>query len=224
MAKVHGIPGEWARVRGSMAGLWPLFVGVFAAGASVTLAVFLPLWGGAALAVALLWIYWSLMVGMRKIERFFKGARGEERVSEILCSLPDACHVFNDFKIGRDQIDHVVAGPGGVFAIETKCWSGKVTAEDGRILVDGRSPDRSPLEQAVGEAELLRKALAAAGWTGPVTPVVAFASDTFVARRANLKGTLVINSNELQASLGSDRVVIQPAELERLVCLMKGIG
>ena len=45
MAKIHGIPGEWARVKGTVAGLWPLFLGVFAAGASAALVYFLPLAG-----------------------------------------------------------------------------------------------------------------------------------------------------------------------------------
>ena len=32
MAKVHGVAGEWARVKGMVTGLWPLFLGVFVAG------------------------------------------------------------------------------------------------------------------------------------------------------------------------------------------------
>ena len=224
MAKIHGIPGEWARVKGTVAGLWPLFLGVFVAGAAATLIAFFPLVGATALVCALLWIIWSLMAGLRRVESFYKGARGEEKVSEILRSLPDSYHVFNDFTVGRNHIDHVVAGPGGVFAIETKFWNGKVTIEDGHVLLDGQLPDRSPLNQAIREATLVRNALVAAGWNGLVTPVVAFASDSFTAHRANLKGTIIINSNELRTSFETDRVVIPPAELDRLVVLMEGIG
>ena len=224
MAKIHGIPGEWARVKGTVAGLWPLFLGVFAAGASVTLIVCHPLFGSTVFVCALLWIIWSLMAGLRRVESFYKGARGEEKVSGILERLPDSYHVFNDFTVGRNHIDHVVAGPGGVFAIETKFWNGKVTVEDGHVLLDGQLPDRSPLNQAIREATLVRNALVAAGWSGTVTPVVAFASDSFAAHRANLKGTVIINSNELRQSFDTDRVVIPPAELDRLVSLMEGIG
>ena len=224
MAKIHGIPGEWARVKGTVAGLWPLFLGVFVAGAAATLIAFFPLIGGTVLVCALLWIIWSMMVGLRRVESFYKGARGEEKVSEILRSLPDSYHVFNDFTVGRNHVDHVVAGPGGVFAIETKFWNGKVTVEDGHVLLDGQLPDRSPLNQAIREATLVRNALVAAGWNGLVTPVVAFASDSFTAHRANLRGTIIINSNELRTSFDTDRVVIPPAELDRLVSLMEGIG
>ena len=38
MAKVHGVAGEWARVKGMVTGLWPLFLGVFAAGFAVAVA------------------------------------------------------------------------------------------------------------------------------------------------------------------------------------------
>ena len=224
MAKIHGIPGEWARVNGTVAGLWPLFLGVFAAGASATLVVFLPLAGGTLLVCSFLWIIFSLMRGLKRVESFYKGARGEEKVSGILETLPESYHVFNDFTVGRNHIDHVVAGPGGVFAIETKFWNGKVTVEDGHVLVDGQLPDRSPLSQAVREATVVRNALAAAGWDGQVTPVIAFASDSFTAHRANLKGTVIINSNELRRSFDTDRVVIHPMELERLVSLMEGMG
>lgn len=224
MAKIHGIPGEWARVKGTVVGLWPLFLGVFVAGASVTLIACHPLFGSTMFVCALLWIIWSLMAGLRRVESFYKGARGEEKVSGILENLPDSYHVFNDFTVGRSHIDHVVAGPGGVFAIETKFWNGKVTVEDGHVLLDGQLPDRSPLNQAIREATLVRNALVSAGWDGLVTPVVAFASDSFGAHRANLKGTIIINSNELKASFETDRVVIPPAELDRLVSLMEGIG
>ena len=224
MAKIHGIPGEWARVKGTVAGLWPLFLGVFAAGASVTLIVCHPLFGSTVFVCALLWIIWSMMAGLKRVESFYKGARGEEKVSEILRSLPDSYHVFNDFTVGRNHVDHVVAGPGGVFAIETKFWNGKVTVEDGHVLLDGQLPDRSPLNQAIREATLVRNALVAAGWNGLVTPVVAFASDSFTAHRANLRGTIIINSNELRTSFDTDRVVIPPAELDRLVSLMESMG
>lgn len=224
MARIHGVAGEWARVNGTVLGLWPLFLGVFAAGAAVPLVCIVPLWGGSLLVVSLAFIIWSLMVGLRRVERFFKGARGEEKIAGILATLPDAYHVFNDFTVGRSHIDHVVAGPGGVFAIETKFWNGTVTIEDGHILLDGQLPNRQPLAQTIREATLVRNALVAVGWNGLVTPVLAFASDSFASHRANLRGTVIINANELRSSFDTDRVVIPPAELDRLVSLMESIS
>ena len=221
MARIHGVAGEWARVRGTVLGLWPLFLGIFSAGFAVALMLAYAFYGLLLLIVSLIGISASLMFGLKRIERFFKGARGEEKIAGILAALPDAYHVFNDFTVGRNHVDHVVAGPGGVFAVETKCWRGNVTIEDGDVLLDGRFPDRSPLEQAIREATLVRSALAVLGWAGVVTPVLAFASDTFAAHRAEVNGVVVINASELQSSFKTDRVVIPPAELERLVRLME---
>ncbi len=225
MAKIHGVAGEWARVKGTVLGLWPAFLGVFACGfsAAVLVAVSARL-GALLLALSLIGLGFALMKGLRHVERFFKGARGEERVSWILRGLPDRYHVFNDFLACGSHVDHVVVGPAGVFAIETKNWRGVVTVEDGHVLVDGQLPSRPPLAQAVREAGLVKAALAKSGWSGNVTPVLAFASDTFKAHVAELNGSVVINSCELARGFETERVVIPPAELERLVSLMENIG
>ena len=204
MAHIHGMAGEWARVKGTVAGLWPVFLATFAAGFATAFGIFRSLqWGIAALCVVLVGAIFGLMHGLRRIERFFVGARGEERVSRILAEISDKYHVFNDF----------VAG--------TKFWRGRVTIEDGHILVDGRLPSRAPLSQVLREAAKVKAALAKAGWDGPVTPVLVFASDTFQARVADLNGAVVINSRDLAASFATERVTLAPSELDRLVSLME---
>jgi len=224
MAKIHGVAGEWARVKGTVAGLWPAFLGVFAAGFSAAVMSFVSIqWGALALSLSLTALAFATMKGLRRVERFFKGARGEERVSWILRSLPDRYHVFNDFVAGNAHVDHVVVGPAGVFAVETKNWRGPVTVEDGHVLLDGRLPSRPPLVQVQREADLVRATLAKAGWTGAVTPVLAFASDTFRAHIAEVGGAVVINSCELAKSFETERVVVPPAELDRLVGLMESM-
>ena len=224
MAKIHGVAGEWARVKGTVTGLWPLFLGVFVSGLAVGLIALLPFLGVSLLVAALLFVLWSLMRGLRHIERFYKGARGEEKVAEILKSLPDTYHVFNDFAAGRSHVDHVIVGPGGVFSVETKFWRGKVTIEDNHILLDGQLPNRPPLKQAIREAVLVRDALASAGWKGQVTPVLVFASNSFVAHRAYMNGAVIINADELLTSFDSRRVLMAPAELDRLVSLMESMA
>ncbi len=222
MAKVHGVAGEWARVKGTVVGLWPLFLSAVLIGFALALCFFVSLLAGVVvLTLSLLGACWGLFRGIRLVERFFKGARGEERVAGILRSLPPTYHVFNDFIAGRNHVDHVVVGPAGVFAVETKFWKGAVTIEDGHILLDGRLPSRSPLSQAVREAEQVRTALATLGWTGPVTPVLTFASDTFTAHAAELQGAVVINSCELKKSFEGGRTVLSQTEVDRLVHLME---
>ena len=223
MATIHGVAGEWARVKGTVLGLWPLFIAVFAVGFSLSAACFLHLGFGLVLTVlALVGCGLALQRGLRRVESFFKGAKGEERVSGLLACLPDSYHVFNDFVAGGTHVDHVVVGPAGVFSIETKCWAGRVTVEDGRILVNGVLPDRDPLRQALREAELVSAQLKQKGWVGLVTPVLAFASDTFDAGIAQLDcGVVVINSRDLDGSFEYGRRTMASDEADRLVGLME---
>lgn len=222
MAQVHGVPGEWARIKGMALGLWPLFVGVFATGFALALACFHSLAVGGLLSVfAIAFSGWSCVKGLRHVERFYKGARGEEKVSGILSRLPSRYHVFNDFLAGNVHVDHVVVGPAGVFSVETKNWRGEVTVEEGHILVDGGLPTRDPLAQARGEAAQVRTRLKELGMDATVTPVLAFASDNFVAHIAQVGDAVVINSCDLGKSFETEQVVMPAADLERLVRLME---
>jgi hypothetical protein len=223
MAKIHGVPGEWARVQGSVISLWPLFLSTAAIGFSLAM-IFLSSFsktGMVFLFLAIIGMGVGYVWAMKRIVNFFKGARGEERVSGILRGLPDGYHVFNDYCVGRQHIDHVVVGPAGVFSIETKNWSGKITIEEGYILLNGKLPTRSPLNQALKESMHVKSHLTKLGWNGDVTPVIAFASNTFDARVAELKGSVVMNSNELLSAFSTKRVVIPQSELDRLVALLE---
>lgn len=63
------------------------------------------------------------------------GLLGEKIVAETLAPLiADGCRVFHDVPAGAFNLDHVVVGPTGIFAIETK------TRRAGRAL-PGRRPD-----------------------------------------------------------------------------------
>src|SRR5207247_620058 len=79
------------------------------------------------------------------------------------------------------NIDHAVIGPRGVFAVEvkthTKPAKGKPhVAYDGkRVLVNGFTPDRDPLNQARAEAKSLQHILTdRTGRTVSVRPVVLY--------------------------------------------------
>ena len=222
MADIHGLPGEWARVKGMVLGLWPLFIAFTVAGFS--LAVWLlvaPGTGAILFALSLAAVYCLLLKGMRRVERFFKGARGEEKVSAALRNLPSGYHVFNDYVAEGKHIDHVVVGPSGVFSVETKCWAGELSIEEGQILINGRLPSRLPVPQALREAGYVKAALERLGWTGKVIPVLAFASDNFRSHALELNGTLVLNSSELTSTIASATAILPETEVRRLVGIME---
>ena len=223
MARQYGVAGEWARVRGTVSSLWPLFLSFVLLGAFLSALVLGGhTWLFGALFVASLIaviVYWRK--GMRRVESFFRGARGEEQVAKVLIELPDTYHVFHDFVAGGMHVDHVVAGPTGVFSIETKNWRGAVTlTKDRNLLVDGHVADRSPIRQTIREADAVRTELAKAGWEGEITPVLCFASDTFDRGAERAGSALLINAKELCGWLKSRPEVLAPAERERLVQLM----
>lgn len=219
----HGNPGEWAKVQGTVLSLWPLFV-CFAAlgalGASIAFGRHPALFAGIfAALVAMTAVLWR--TGLRRVESFFKGARGEERVAGLLELLPHGWHVFHDFPAGGHHVDHVVVGPTGVYAVETKNWRGRVTVEKDEILLDGALPDRSPLAQAHAEAKAVKAALKAAGCDNEVVPVLCMASDTFVDGVLPTGRATVINASRVAAWMQGRGAVLAANEVARVAQLME---
>ena len=219
----HGNPGEWARVTGTVISLWPLFAcftALGALGASIFFgrnpAVFAGIFTACLLLTAALW-----RKGLRRVESFFKGARGEERVAGLLEMLPVGWHVFHDFEAGGYHVDHVAVGPTGVYAVETKNWRGRVTAEKGEVLVDGVLPDRAPLGQAAAEAKAVEAALRKAGCDVEAVPVLCMASDTFAGPASRVGGTVVVNASGVAAWVLGRPVVLSADRVARLAQLME---
>ncbi|MCJ7612245.1 MAG: NERD domain-containing protein [Candidatus Aminicenantes bacterium] len=75
---------------------------------------------------------------------FRKGATGEALVGYILAGFPDAYRIIPGVETSFGDIDHVVVGPTGVYAVDTKNWRGIVTADgEGELLLNGR-PTKKP--------------------------------------------------------------------------------
>lgn len=75
----------------------------------------------------------------RKHHTYFIGAEGERSAARDLEELKaSGWHVFHDVTPRRDaawNIDHVLIGPGGVYAIETKNWN--KSDKNAKCLWDG---------------------------------------------------------------------------------------
>ena len=69
------------------------------------------------------------------------GAEGERRTGEVLKALePQGWRLLHDVHWpGRPfaNIDHIAVGPGGVFVIDSKNWSGRVEVRDGVLRQNG---------------------------------------------------------------------------------------
>jgi hypothetical protein len=67
---------------------------------------------------------------LRKYHLFSGGWEGEKQVAKLLSSsLSDDYYLINDLylRAGGGDIDHIVLAPSGVYVLETKNWSGRVS-------------------------------------------------------------------------------------------------
>src|SRR5207249_5365910 len=101
----------------------------------------------------------------REIRNLNQAERGEPRVSELLTQLRRKRYVaFDDVLVDQSNIDHVLVGPGGIFAIETKAWSifgnGCVGVDESGVLrLSSKPAVKDPLRQAAGSAATVAKIL-----------------------------------------------------------------
>lgn|ERR1700674_3526011 len=88
--------------------------------------------------------------------RLNRGERGELRVAEVLDDLRShGYRAFHDLTRDGFNIDHVVVGPAGVFAIETKFRSGQgeITFRNGEgLFINGFPEEKDSLKQARANA------------------------------------------------------------------------
>jgi hypothetical protein len=105
-----------------------------------------------------IWYYW------RRYRTWRMGSAGENMVTQVLESkLNDEYYLINDVlyindRGNKENIDHVVLGPNGIFAIETKHYSGKITCKGSYWQVPFPF-GRSPSSQAMGNASWVSKAI-----------------------------------------------------------------
>lgn len=100
----------------------------------------------------------------RKFGDISLGLDGERAVADALNELREAGYrVYHDLQEEGYNIDHVVIGPGGVFAIETKTRrkrrNQRVVFDGQTVLVGGFKPDRDPIAQAQACARRVRDIL-----------------------------------------------------------------
>lgn len=123
---------------------------------------------GLALAVILVgrwWVYRRMEQLAKERKEFLRGACGEMSVGYRLSDFPEDFYIINDLNTDAGNLDHVVIGPTGVFALDTKSWRGVVTADGkGELLLNGRF-EKAHVKQLVGRVMGIRdrvKALAPA--------------------------------------------------------------
>jgi hypothetical protein len=203
-AKVYGSPGEAPRVLGLLRAFWPLLVICFATGYLVRAALPRPglepthvgvLFFLVAVAAAIL-----LAWGDRRLGNFLKGAKGEEWVAHELAFLNAKHTVFNGLRLGggKQNFDHIIVGPSGIFVVETKNWRGSVEFHDGKLYAGGKEPSRPPLKQVKAATAELVAWIDDAGYGDiPVHSVLCFLGTRLPEEIMNVNGVVVCTGKKL---------------------------
>jgi hypothetical protein len=117
---------------------------------------------GAAVVCVPLFIYSSyrLLRLVPEVKKMKQGRDGERIVGELLENLRAfGYRVIHDLVGGSFNVDHVVVGPAGVFAIETKTWSkrkgDKIESNGETLWKNGFEIKPNPIEQAKAQARWL---------------------------------------------------------------------
>lgn len=121
-------------------------------------------WSATVVAVVVvLSVAWYVRKAYVKARQYGQGILGEEAVGQYLEEhlRPQGCQVLHDIPAEGFNVDHVVVGPTGVFAIETKTHrkpakgASRVKFDGTSVSVNGFRPDRDPVVQAKAQARWL---------------------------------------------------------------------
>jgi hypothetical protein len=165
-----------------------------------------PLVVGIICLLLLLWSIYRIACLRLALRRLKQGRDGERIVGEKLENLRVMGYrVFHDLVGGGFNVDHVLVGPAGIFAIETKTWSKAkhdAIESDGEMLwKSGTRLHPNPIDQAKAQARWLHGLVKElTGQSFFVVPLVVFPGWWVKCKVAQPK-TVVLNPDQLEAYL-----------------------
>ena len=138
------------------------------------------------------------------VERWGRGAAGEEHVGQLLAELEDDGYLtIHDVDTGRGNIDTVLVGPGGLFTIEVKSHGGRIRSD--RI-------DPAWLRQAYAQRIWLERVAGR-----PATALLVLSRAYLVGRAVSRqRGVVVLPARMLAGHLRRSRQLLSLEEAPRL--------
>lgn len=171
--------------------------------------------------LALSFAAWRFLRLRPQLRALRQAAEGEKAVGQFLEGLrAQGYKVFHDVVSDGFNLDHVVIGRAGVFAIETKTWS-KPRRGEARIAFDGErlkvgdaKPDDRVVIQARAQAAWLRELLhASTGRTFGVRSVVLFPGWFVEPATGSRREIWVLNPKALPAFLEREEAVLSEPDV-----------
>ncbi len=101
----------------------------------------------------------------REVRMWLAKAIAEESTAGLVSTLGVGFTIWNNVLTGRssggvpETIDHVVLGPGGLFAIQSEDWGSPVRLRKDELVGESLPPDAEPLHELSRGAKMLGRAL-----------------------------------------------------------------
>jgi hypothetical protein len=144
------------------------------------------------------------------VDRRDRGASAEEHVGSLLAQLPpEEWRVIHDASFGRGNIDHILVGPAGVFALETKSHPGPVRV---------RRVHGTTIRQAIAQRDALEQVLQIR-----VEPLLVFSRAWVDRPLARRKGVRVVPARLLLRHLTKSRAVMTSDEVQEVYERLGGV-
>lgn len=164
----------------------------------------------------------------REANRFRLGAEGERRTARALRPLIDTgWEAFHDLDWTAGNIDHVIAGPPGVFLLETKNWNCRASVAGGRVVFNRRVGDNGPREvggATLRRAKALQRKLSAVGFELKfVAPMIVWWGQ-FPERIHKERYLTWIHGDELARWLGERPSELSHAEIAEVASLLRPLA
>jgi hypothetical protein len=187
----------------------------------------------AAFAAGALWIcrFYTRRLDKHESERMSwrMGAIGECEVAAELHRLSDKFTVFNNVNTKRGNLDHVVVGPTGLFAIETKNWTGLIAAtSDGELTRNGRAATAPHVRRFLARAMMVREQVIALTHTEDfrVRAVMVFPRAHVEAPYGTTRQVHCVRLNRVREYIEEPKfsAKLSDGEVEKLVRALHGIA
>lgn len=138
----------------------------------------------------------------KEVKRAIRGADAEVKIDNLLDDLSDDYLVLNDLVSPYGNIDHVVISKAsGVFLIETKSHSGKVSVRENVLYLNEHLPEKDFINQTLKNTYWLREKLVGiVGVKVWINPVIVF-TNAFVPFIGPVKGISIINKKYLLSTI-----------------------
>ena len=147
------------------------------------------------------------------------GAAGERKTAKRLAKLDHRYRILHDRKIKGQKwnIDHIVIGPTGVYAIETKNVTGRVAIKAGHLVVGGRKKDKY-VEEARREAQAVQQVLAPvmASLGRDVQPVLCFHKAELPWGKTSVQSIPLVGGRGLTRYLSKRPVALSPEQVHSI--------